>query len=96
MQLHAFCLYDAKAQFFHAPFFHHHAGQAIRLCIELGGDVGTTVGRHPGDFVLYRIGSFDDQTAVLDRCPPENLGVIASFLPRPVQLPLEAVASSSR
>lgn len=77
----AFSLYDSKAQFFSAPFFQHHAGQAIRSVADLAADLNTTVGRHPADFQLYQVGTFDDQTGHLESCPPIPLGLAASFLP---------------
>lgn len=82
MILKAFSLLDTKAGIFHAPFFMAHIGQAIRACVDLGSDLQTTVGRHPADFALVEIGTFDDQTGQLDRIPPQQLGTVASMLPQ--------------
>lgn len=85
MILKAFSLLDTKTGAFGAPFFMHHAAAAIRACIDLGGDLNTTVGRHPSDYALCEIGAFDDQTGVLQPIPPHNLGTVAGFLPAPTQ-----------
>lgn len=77
----AFALYDTKAGMFHVPFFFPHMGQAIRAAIDIGTDLNTIIGRHPSDFALYQIGLYDDSTGTLSATPPENLGLVSSFLP---------------
>lgn len=85
MILKAFALLDTKTGAFGTPFFMHHVAQAVRACIDLGGNLDTTVGRHPADYALVELGTFDDQTGVLQAIPPHNLGTVAGFLPQPVQ-----------
>lgn len=85
MKLLAFSLLDTKTGHFNTPFFMSHPGQAIRAIIDLGQDTNTTVGRHPADFVLCQLGTFDDQTGSFEQQVPVQLGTIASFLP--VQVP---------
>lgn len=82
----AFSLFDVKAQMFNVPFFFPSAGQAFRACVDLAGDASTLVGRHPGDFVLYQVGSFDDSKGEFLPQIPANLGSVESFLvPRVVE-----------
>lgn len=89
MILKAFCLLDTKTGVFNTPFFMAHTAQAIRACADLGGDLNTTVGRHPADFALMEIGTFDDQTGTLYALPPHNLGLVVTFLPAaPAPAPL--------
>lgn len=80
-----FSLLDIKTGIFNAPFFMAHAGQAIRACTDLGQDPNTTVGRHPADFQLCQVGTFDDQTGMFAIQNPTPLGTVASFLPAPRQ-----------
>lgn len=82
MKLFAFSLFDVGASYFNTPFFFGQKGQAVRAMIELGSDLSTTVGRYPSDFHLYVVGTFDDQTGVLERVAPESLGPVLSFLPK--------------
>lgn len=96
MILNCFALYDSKSNYFTTPFFFHYQGQAIRACIDLGSDPNTTIGRHPADYVLFRIGTFDDQNGVLERCMPENLGPVASFLRQQDVLPLMQAEMNGR
>lgn len=95
MILTAFCLLDTKTGMFNAPFFMAHPGQAIRACIDLGQDMGTTVGRHPADFTLCEIGLFDDQTGQLEPVPTRQIGTVVSFLPHARQMPLDLSAESA-
>lgn len=82
MMLKAFSLLDTKTGAFGTPFFMAHVGQAIRACVDLGQDMNTTVGRHPADFVLCEVGSFDDVTGQLVAQAPYQVGVVVGFLPR--------------
>lgn len=60
MILNAYSLYDRKALQYHTPFFATADGSAVRSVSDLVADPNTTVGRHPGDYVLYRVGAYDD------------------------------------
>lgn len=61
MLLNCYSIYDRKALVYHPPFFQHADGAAVRMLADLVSDVQTSVGRHPGDYVLYKIGAYDDQ-----------------------------------
>lgn len=76
-----FSLLDMKTGIFNTPFFLAHAGQAIRACVDLGQDRNTSVGRHPADFQLCQVGTFDDQTGMFAIGTPVPLGTVASFVP---------------
>lgn len=65
MLLNAYSVYDRKAGHYHAPFFAVSDGAAVRSFRDLANDPQTTVGRHPGDYVLYRCGQFDDASGLL-------------------------------
>lgn len=65
MILHSFALLDLKAGCFQAPpFYFPSIGQAVRAVADLLQDLNTTPGRHPEDFVLYLIGTWDDHTGL--------------------------------
>lgn len=65
MMLNAYTIYDRKALQYHAPFFAVADGAAVRNLQDLANDPNTTIGRHPGDFVLYRCGGYDDASGQL-------------------------------
>ncbi len=64
MRLLAFAVYDAKAGAYLRPFFANSAGEAIR---SFGDAVNsdTPFGKHPEDYTLFAVGSFDDSDALL-------------------------------
>lgn len=68
-------LKDRVAETFMVPFVVPGVGLALRSLkdeIRRGGD-GNVLASHPGDFVLYRIGSFDEATGVIT---PEDPSVV--------------------
>lgn len=65
MIIHAYSLYDRKSLQYHQPFFALADGAAVRMLQDLVADGNTTVGRHPGDYVLYRCGAYDDASGQL-------------------------------
>lgn len=65
MIVNAYTIYDRKALTYSPPFFAVADGAAVRMFQDLAGDNGTQVGRHPGDFVLYRCGAYDDASGSL-------------------------------
>lgn len=60
MKLRAFCVRDEKAEAFLPPFFLHAIGQAMRAFADSVNDPAHQFGKHPEDYSLFEIGSFDD------------------------------------
>lgn len=96
MMLLAFAFLDTKVGAYTAPFFMPHRGQAIRAASELAGDRQTTIGRHPADFSLVELGTFDDATGVLQAVQPLNLGPVVGFLPENAQSNLPLMAAMQK
>lgn len=67
MILNAYSIYDSKSQAFGLPFFQATDGLAIRSFSDIANDRQTLIARHPGDFMLIRIGTFDDSVGELAR-----------------------------
>lgn len=61
MLLRAYSIYDNKALQYHPPFFASADGAAVRSFSDAANDLQTNIGRHPSDFSLFFVGSFDDQ-----------------------------------
>ncbi|WNK12814.1 MAG: nonstructural protein [Microvirus sp.] len=70
MKLNAYTIYDNKALQYHAPFFMAADGQAVRALSDLVSDPNTNIGRHPGDYVLYHCGYYNDSTGFLSAEAP--------------------------
>jgi len=80
MQTNAYSIRDVKADVFHAPFFLPTDGAATRAFSDVANDINTQIGRHPADFTLYHIGSFDDATGQLTKCERRHVVDASSLL----------------
>lgn len=58
----AYTLHDVKALQYHPPFFAINDAIAKRMVSDIATDNSTSVGRHPSDYKLYKIGHYDDLT----------------------------------
>lgn len=77
----AFAVFDSKAGNFGVPFFTAVTAVAVRMFTDLILDNTSTVSRHPEDFSLFEIGSFDDVKGVLMPLGiPINLGLASVFV----------------
>lgn len=65
MLLRAYTLHDVKALNYSPPFYAHNNAMAVRMLEDLVSDSNTSVARHPSDFKLYCVGSYDDSNGVL-------------------------------
>ncbi len=74
-----FSIFDAKALFFAVPFVSTNNGTACRSFSELVNNKDSDCYKHPDDYILYRIGSWDDSHGIVLAEPPVNLGVAISF-----------------
>lgn len=88
MMLRAYSIFDRKALTYHAPFFAHTNGSAVRSLSDIANDPNTAIGRHPSDYVLYCVADYDDQTAVLTPLRPlehvvDAIGLVRELLPPP-------------
>lgn len=84
--LRMFSVFDAKARNFNTPFFMRERGEALRAFADLANDLTTLVGRHPSDFTLYEVGTFDPETGrPLAAEPPVAIGLAASLVRPPEQ-----------
>lgn len=80
MLLRAYSIFDNKALVFHAPFFAINNAAASRSFGDLVADPQTNVGRHPGDFVLFCVGHYDDAKGTLMPVSPLEHVVDAAAL----------------
>lgn len=73
MIMKAFAIYDGKGLCYGVPFFMGQSGQAVRAFDDLVNDERSAVNKHAGDYVLYEIGTFDDNDGVLKSIAPQVL-----------------------
>ena len=65
MKLKAFSIYDTATKVFNRPFYQHTKGQAIRSFTDLVNDDQTEISKHPSDYALFLLGTFEDDTGSL-------------------------------
>jgi len=65
MKLKAFAVYDVKTGAYMRPFFSPARGMAVREFGDIAIDKSHPIGKHPEDYSLFEIGSFDDQNGML-------------------------------
>lgn len=75
MKLYIYSVYDSVSQAYGTPFLTQSDETAIRLFSVTAGDPSSLVYQSPGDFSLYKIGDFHDDTAIIT---PENPPVLVS------------------
>ncbi len=83
MRMNVYSIFDSATGAYMRPFFLMADPQALRSFTELATDRKHDIGKHPEDYSLVRIGTFDDSKACLH---PEVVQVLITAL--------EAVSSS--
>ena len=66
MKLNAYTIYDVASGIYMRPFFSQADGQAVRGFKDMATDATHEVGKHPEDYTLYRIGTFNDITGKME------------------------------
>lgn len=66
-------VYDSKALFFSPPFFAPNIGSGIRSWGDEVRNPLTPWSKHPGDYQLYEIGTYDSDTGLLSSLVPMKL-----------------------
>jgi len=75
-----YSIFDSKSGIFSVPYFVINDNVALRSFADVVNDPSTTVFRHPTDYVLYKIGEFDDSTGRLTSITPVlSLGNAGEF-----------------
>lgn len=85
MELNIFTVFDSAANAFLQPFFAPTIETAIRSFRELVNEPNHQFHKFPEDYVLFHVGTFDQntgQTSGFDA--PRNLGIALTFLPSPI------------
>lgn len=97
MILRCFAIFDRVAGFYAAPFYLASKGEAIRAFSDLAMDPNTAIFRHPGDYALFELGVFDNETGRSEfLAVPEHLanaGQVAALRQAP-DAPPEALQTS--
>lgn len=76
-----FNVYDSKVGAYIEPIFKRSTGEALRCFIASVNSPGHDFGKFAGDYTLFELGIYDDETAKFSLLPtPKSLGVAVEFL----------------
>ena len=79
--INVYSVFDEKVKAFGPIFEGKTDGAVIRSCTDTANDATLQFGKHPGDFVLYRIATFDDEKGqFVNITPPERLVSFSSLV----------------
>lgn len=69
-----FTVYDVKAEVYMPPFFVPTIGLATRAFADCVNSKDHQFGKHPHDYTLFQLGSFDDSDASISQTDNKSLG----------------------
>lgn len=76
-----FSVYDSKAEAYLPPFFSKTTGLALRSFETAANKADHDFHDHAGDYTLFELGSFNEQTAEFTALKsPHNLGTALTFI----------------
>lgn len=74
MKKYVYSIYDSKAKIHNSPFYVLNDQMAVRGCSRLVQDPNSDISFSPGDFTLYKLGTFEDTTGTFEiLSPPEQI-----------------------
>jgi len=72
-----YCVFDKKAKIYNPPVFLHNTAVACRAFGELANNPDHQYGKHPGDYELWEVGTYDDGCGLT--CPLEDKTHVIDF-----------------
>lgn len=82
-----YSIYDNKALTWSQPFYATNKATALRTFSDAVNKGESQISEHPTDYVLYEIGSFDDQNGKIQGYDTvENLGMASDYVQHDEQL----------
>lgn len=79
MMLNAYSVFDQCSMTFGVPFFSINDATARRLFSDLVRDPRSSIYQHPGDYLLYLVGTFVDDTGKIDSIIPQLVSRALEF-----------------
>ena len=68
MELNVYTIYDTAAKAYNTPFFMQNHGLATRaFSDQVNSKQENQIANHPEQFILFHIGSYDDQTGLFNQ-----------------------------
>lgn len=83
-----YVVFDKKSQIYNKPFYFINHAVAVRAARELLLDTTSEITRHPEDFAMFHVGTYDDETAEIQVAKIQDIIVrfheLAAIMPRPI------------
>ena len=81
-----FAVYDNKTETYGQPYFAITKGEAIRAFQDIINDITHPLGKHPEDFALYALGTYNDKNGDLEKLKmPKEVGRGLDFVDKDYQ-----------
>ena len=80
MIIRMYSIHDVKSEAYTQPFFQQTDGQSTRMFGDLVNDQDHPFGKHPSDYTLFFVGTFDDQKGTCEKITPISIGNGVEFL----------------
>lgn len=74
MKMIMLAVYDNKAKAYLRPIYVNTKGEGIRVFSDLCNDPTHGFGKHPEDYTLFLIGTWDDNSAKVEMTTPDPIG----------------------
>lgn len=73
MLLSLYAVYDSASKVYDRPWCARSDGEALRAFGDIANDVNHPIGKHPEHYKLFKIGSFDDNSGIVDSDVPVHM-----------------------
>lgn len=83
MKVNIYSVFDVKAANYAVPFFLQRDAIAHRAFTDLVNDPRTSINKHPGDYSLFKVGIYDDNSSEITSCKPELIVQAAAVYKEP-------------
>jgi len=70
-----YAIRDIKADAFASPFHIQNDGMAVRAASDVALDTNSLLNKHPSDYEVWFLGSFDESTGIITSSPRHLVGV---------------------
>lgn len=82
ISFYVFAIRDQKTDSFMTPFFQTHKPAALRMFSDLVNDPNAPISKHPDDYSLHCLGTFDTGSGNLNPIAVEHLAYATDFIPK--------------
>lgn len=79
MIINIYAIKDAKIGAFSQPYYSHTHGSALRAFSDHVNDANSQPYKHPEDYTLWHLGTFDDNTGQLEAANPNQIGTALEY-----------------